>query len=399
MTVSSPSHHNLAFTSPPLQFGDNAIAQLPALLDSHGITAPLLVTDSGVEAAGILDDVTQSLAGEHHTYYAATEPATDDFTDVPTNGFDGVIAVGGGSCLDTAKVAALLSAYGGHPADYLGVDRIPGPVPPVVAIPTTSGTGSQATQTAVLSHDGVKRGISDEQLRPAAALVDPRLTFDLPRDVTARAGLDAFVHALESLTARDYRWVEPRPINYQGANPVSRPLSRRALRLVYDGLEPAVFDGSNQAARRSVSLGAHLAGVAFSNAGLGIVHALASTLGGMTGRSHGACLAASLQPGLRYNLPVRRESYATIARDLGLSDSQNPEIAAGALLDECARLTTAIGLPGSLRDLEITPADIDEVYEKTRGQDRRLTTNPREVTDDFRAVLDAAIDPVPEHPD
>ena len=388
-----PGATPFTFAAPHTEFGDGVAANLPETLARRGVSDPLIVTDRGVEEAGLLDRVLDALDRPATTYYAPTEPSTDDFDDVPDESVDGVVALGGGSCIDTAKVAAALLAHGGDAADYLGVGEVPGRVAPLVAIPTTSGTGSQATQTAVVTYDGVKRGVSDEHLRPDAALVDPTLTFDLPRAVTARSGFDAFVHALESLLARDYRWVEDRPITYQGANPVSRSLARRALRLVHGSLERAVFDGDDREARRAMSLGSHLAGTAFSASGLGAVHALASTLGGMTGRPHGECLAASLRPGLRYNHPVRREAYAALARELGVAaESDGTESAAAALVAECERLRDSVGLPSSFAEFDLSRDDVDAMVENTLVQERRLVTNPREVTDDVRTVLLDAFD-------
>ncbi|MFB6303523.1 MAG: iron-containing alcohol dehydrogenase [Haloferacaceae archaeon] len=371
---------DLEFVAPEFRFGDDATAALPDVLSRLDVERPLVVTDEGVEAAGVLDAALAAYDGPFETYVAATEPGTDDFDDLPTD-VDGVVAVGGGSCLDTAKVAALRLAHDGHPAEFLGTGKLSRPVAPLVAVPTTSGTGSQSTQTAVVHHEGVKRGISDERLRPDYALVDPTLTYGLPRGVTARSGFDAFVHALESLTARDYRWIGPREITYQGANPVSRPLSRRALHLVHGSLERATYDGDDRAARRGMSLGSHLAGLAFSNAGLGAVHALASAVGGMVDQPHGACLAVSVEPGLRYNLPVRREEYAAVARDIGVGDS------AEALIAECARLRDALGLPDSVAAFGLDRSDADDVVERTLVQERRLVTNPREVTEDLRSVV------------
>lgn len=379
------------FRSPDVRFGDGVSRELPDVLDRLGVDAPLVVTDEGIEAAGIVDAVLDGLDRPTERYLAATEPSTGDFADLDAAAVDGVVAVGGGSCLDAAKVAALLLGHGGHPADYLGVGKVPGPVAPLVAIPTTSGTGSQSTQTAVVAHEGVKRGISDELLRPDVALVDPALTFDLPREVTVHSGFDALIHAFESLTARDHRWVDTRPINYQGANPVSRPLSRQALRQAHEGYERAVHDGDDRDARRRLSLGSHLAGLAFSNAGLGAVHALASTAGGMTGATHGACLAASLDAGLRYNLPVRREAYADVATTLGLVESGTTEECVAALFDEFDRLRESVGLPRSLADLGLGPDDVDEVVEKTVAQERRIATNPRAVTDDLRPFVEASL--------
>ena len=373
----------VSFRTPETRFGTGVSEELPSVLDRLAVDRPLVVTDAGVREAGIVDRVAGDLV--HPVFHdATTEPSTDDFAALPTDAVDGVVGLGGGSCLDTAKVVALLLAHGGEAADYLGVDRAPGPVAPLVAVPTTSGTGSQATQTAVVSHDGVKRGASDEGLRPDVALVDPTLTDGVPPELTARSGFDAFVHALESLTARDYSDVAPRAITYQGANPMSRPYSERALSLVHGSLERAVNEGTS-GSRRSMSLGAHLAGAAFSNAGLGVVHALASTVGGMTDRPHGECLAVSVETGLRYNLPVRREAYADLARGFGCGETGD------ALIAECARLRDAIGLPGSFREVGLGPENVDAMVENTLVQERRLPTNPRDVdADALRGTLEDA---------
>lgn len=386
----------LSFRTPETRFGPVVSEELPGVLEGLGVDRPLVVTDRGVRDAGIVDRVTGGL--EDPVFHdATTEPSTGDFEDLPTDAVDGVVGLGGGSPLDTAKMVALLLAHGGEPADYIGVDLVPGPIAPLVAVPTTSGTGSQATQTVVVTHEGVKRGASDEELRPDVALVDPTLTEGIPPELTARSGFDAFVHSLESLTARDYGEVPPRPITYQGANPMSRPYAERALRAVHGSLERAVSEG-DPASRRSMSLGAHLAGVAFSNSGLGMVHALASAVGGMTDRPHGECLAVSVEPGLRYNLPVREKSYATVARDLGVGDSAvgdrdsvvSDHDNAAALIEECARLRDAIGLPSSLREVGLGPDDAAAMVENTLVQERRLPTNPRDAEAD--ALLDVLED-------
>lgn len=380
----------LRFDGPELAYGDGVSRDVGDVLDRRGWDSVLLVTDLGVDEAGVLAAVTDGIDVDPTRYDATTEPATDDFADLPAGPFDGIIAVGGGSVLDSAKMASVLLSHGGHPSDYLGEGTVPGPVRPVVAVPTTSGTGSQATQTAVLTHEGVKRGMSDEALRPELAVVDPVLTVGLPSDVTATSGYDAFVHALESLTARDYRWVPDRPITYQGANPISRSLSSRALALVACGLERAVHDGEDLDARRRMSLGAHLAGQAFSVAGLGAIHALASAVGGMTGRTHGACLAACLRSGLAYNRPVRREAYAATARSLGVArDGDGTEDAATALVEECVRLADSVGLPTTLADLGLGLDDVDAIVENVLVQERRLKTNPRRVEADLGDVIEA----------
>lgn len=388
-----PAATPFRFTAPDTRFGDGVVDSLGTVLARYGVSNPLVVTDRGVEDAGVLADALDAVDAPTVRHYASTEPSTADFDDLPTEAVDGVVAVGGGSCIDTAKLAAVLLAHGGDPAEYVGVDSVPGPIAPLVAVPTTSGTGSQATQTAVVSHDGVKRGVSDEHLRPDVAVVDPALTFDLPRGVTARSGFDAFVHALESLLARNYRWVEQRPITYQGANPVSRSLAWRALGLVHGSLERTVFDGDDREARRAMSLGSHLAGMAFSASGLGAVHALASTLGGLADRPHGECLAASVRAGLGYNLPVRRREYAAVAHALGAGGDSPDDTDPEALIAECARLRDSLGLPGSFAEFGLDSDDVDTIVENTLVQERRLATNPREVTDDLGAfLLDAELE-------
>lgn len=373
----------LSFTATKARFGDGVAADLPAVLDRLDVASPLVVTDEGVRDAGVLERVTTHLDG-YEVFYAPIEPATTDFEELPTAGVDGVVAVGGGSPIDSAKVVALLLAHGGHPGEYVGSGNLPGDIAPFVAVPTTSGTGSETTQTAVVTHEGVKRGISDERLRPSVALVDPELTYTMPRSTTARSGFDAFMHAFEGLTARDYRWVEDRPITYQGANPVSRAVAGRAFDLVHGSLERAVYDGDDHEARRGMSLGSHLAALAHSNSGLGVIHALASSVGGITGRPHGECLAASLETGLRYNLPVRRTEYARLARRIGVGDT------AEALVDELRRVRDGIGLPSAFSELGLERSDADALVEATLVQERRLKTNPRAVTADIGDAIEAS---------
>jgi len=180
--------------------------------------------------------------------------------------------------------------------------------------------------------------------------------------------------------------VDKWPITYQGANPVSRPLARRALSLVHGSLERATFDGDDREARQRLSLGSCLAALAHSNSGLGAVHALASSVGGITGRPHGECLAVSVEPALEYNFPVRREEYAAVAAHLEVGES------AAALVAEVARLRDSVGLPSSIAEFGLDASDADRLVEATLVQERRLLTNPREITGDLRGVLVEALD-------
>jgi len=372
----------LSIVSADTVFGENSHSELTSHMERFGAERPLLISDPGVRDAGILQKVKRRIrmadcVEETCLHLADTEPSVDEFDGLPTSRVDAIVAVGGGSVLDTAKVASILLTHGGHPRDYLYVDAVPGPTLPLIAIPTTSGTGSQTTQTAVITVDGIKRGISDEYIRPDLALVDPSFTYDLPAGITARSGYDALMHAVESYLAKDRAWVPDRPITYQGASCVSRSRSVTAAELIHDSLEQSVLVGSNREARRRLSLGSHLAGAAFTISGLGMVHALASSLGGLKDVPHGVCLAASTEAGLRYNLPTRRERYCEILERFG-SGERDDCSRADALIDECLRIAEQIGLPTSIADLGFDEDDVDTIVDNTLEQERRLKTNPRD---------------------
>lgn len=194
MTVEGVSIAGLSFDTPELRFGNGTATDLPEVLNSFDITEPLIVTDEQIEAAGLLDEVLAELNDPFQMYYATTEPSTDDFDDLPSGEVDGVVAIGGGSCIDAAKMAAVLIAHSGKAADYIGVGQVHEEIAPLVAIPTTSGTGSQATQTVVLTHEGVKRGVSDEALRP-----DIATELGVTNAKTPSEGAAAFIKECERL--------------------------------------------------------------------------------------------------------------------------------------------------------------------------------------------------------
>ena len=384
----------LSIVSTDTVFGENSHSELTSHMERVDAERPLLISDAGVRDAGILQKITRRVrmtdsVEDSTLHLAGTEPSVDEFDGLPTSRIDSIVAVGGGSVLDTAKVASILMTHGGHPREYLYVDEVPGPTLPLIAIPTTSGTGSQTTQTAVITVDGIKRGISDEYIRPDLALVDPTFTYDLPAGITARSGYDALMHAVESYLAKEHAWVPDRTITYQGASRVSRARSATALELIHDSLEHSVLAGSNREARRQLSLGSHLAGAAFTISGLGMVHALASSLGGLKDVPHGMCLAASTEAGLQYNRPTRNGGYCEILDIFGIGGHDNGS-QADALIDECTRIADQIGLPTSIADLGFDESDVDTIVDNTLEQERRVKTNPRDPDADAlkRALID-----------
>jgi alcohol dehydrogenase class IV len=250
--------------------------------------------------------------------------------------------------MDFAKALSIIMTHGGLLEDYVGEGTVPGPVTPIVCVPTTSGTGSQCTQTTVFTTGGVKLGCSSEYIRPVDSIVDPELTMGLPAVVTRNAGYDALMHAIESFLARPHAQVPERPIL--------------------------------------------LAGIAFSHSGLGLVHAFASSLGGMIETPHGVCLAACTNIGLTYNFRVCEKDLAILAaiaeKKDGLSSNQ---ISAEGFLTKIKSLIRVLGLPSRPSDLGIKKGDAREILEKTLLQTRRFKTNPRPLDNELLSYIEKGI--------
>src|SRR5207253_6192858 len=228
----------------------------------------------------------------------------------------------GGSHLDLATITATGLAHGGGPRDYIGDDKIPGPVWPLICVPTTAGTGSEVSAAAVLTDtdNQMKVGILSNYLRPRVALIDPLLTVSCPAKVTADSGIDALTHAIEGYTAVDNA-VFPLPPGersvYQGKHPLGDIMAEKAIALIGQYLRRAVANGQDLEARDGMALGATLAGLAFSNVGVAVVHALEYPVGGAVHCSHGAGNGLLLPYVMRFNLSARPKEFAHIGRLLG----------------------------------------------------------------------------------
>ena len=318
----------------------------------------LVVTDPGVRRAGIADgplaalrDAGLTVALFHgvsgnprdHECLAAAEAGR-------ALGADMVVAVGGGSPMDTAKTAAALLANGGTPQDWEAPARLDRPPLPVVAVPTTSGTGSEVTFYAVVTDTArhVKMSLFDPRLAPAVALVDPGLTMTLPAAVTASTGMDALTHAVEAATCRL-------------ANPVSDALAKEAIGLVARHLPTAVRDGANREARAGTMMGSLLAGMAFGNTDVGSVHCLAEAIGGRYDTPHGVANAVFLPLVFAHNAAAFPERHAAVAVALGLGGESAADAVAAV-----AALAREVGIP-RLRDLPgIDPADFPALAEAAK---------------------------------
>jgi 4-hydroxybutyrate dehydrogenase len=365
-----------------VRFGYGALAELGQALDGFGIARPLVVTDAGVRSAGLLDRV-----------LAACPAPTTDFDGTPTNpteevvaaalafyraeGCDGVIGLGGGSPIDLAKGVALLATHPGPLATYAailgGIPRITAATVPVVAIPTTAGTGSEVGRAALITlADGRKLGFISPHLIPKAAICDPELTLGLPARLTAATGMDSVTHCVET-------YLSPR------FNPPAEAIAPDGLARAIAWIERAVADGGDRSARQEMMMAALEGGLTFQK-GLGAVHALSHPLGGLKEPSlhHGTLNAVLLPAVLRFNEPAAAEKYRVLRRVLGLpEDASLPGFFAG--------LSARLGLPESLRAMGVPEACLPEIA-RNATLDHSAATNPRLASEaEFLALLREAM--------
>jgi alcohol dehydrogenase class IV len=389
-----------------LVFGPGAAGQLGSLIKTLSVKRVLIVTDRTLVNVGLYDPVRAPLAeqgvalelfdgGEPEPSLALVEQCAAQGRAFRA---DAILGLGGGSNMDLAKITAAVLSYGGTVRDYVGENKVPGPVMPVICVPTTSGTGSEVTAASVLTdtENKIKVGALSNFLRPKLAVIDPRLTLTCPRKVTADSGIDALTHAIEAYTAvdnADFPLPPGETSVYQGRHPLGDCLAEKAISLIGQHLVRAVEEPSDLAAREGMSLAATLAGLAFSNVGVALVHAMEYPVGGLVHVSHGAGNGLLLPFVMRFNLPPRRREFARIARLLGVDTSGMDELkAAEAAIAEVERLKQRIGIPARLSDLGITAEQIPALAEKTFSIKRILRVNPRPVTVEaiaeiFRAAL------------
>lgn len=301
---------------------------------------------------------------------------------------DLVIGVGGGSCLDMAKCVAVLLTHGGTPQDYYGEFMVPGPVMSLIAVPTTAGTGSEATPVAVLSDSErqLKVGISSPHIIPTVSICDPDLTLTCPAPLSAIAGADALTHAIEAFTAIRRA---PTPGLAQervfvGKNSTSDHFALSAIGLLWEGLEAACSDGGNADARAKVMMGATMAGLAFGVAGTAAAHAIQYPVGALTHTAHGAGVACLMPYVMAWNAPEIGPELDQIAGAIGLKSGAE-------VIPAIAALFGRIGIPCTLRDLGLAEDRIDWVAEQSCGIARLVQNNPRPLPpEDMRRLVSAA---------
>ena len=301
---------------------------------------------------------------------------------------DLIIGVGGGSCLDMAKCMALLLTHGGQPQDYYGELKVPGPVLPIIAVPTTAGTGSEVTPVAVLSDSArtLKVGISSPYLIPTAAICDAELTATCPPGLTAIAGADAMTHAIEALTAarKDITPGLTQDRVFVGKNVLSDQFALTAIGLLWRGLEAACTDGSNLSARAQVMQGATYAGLAFGVAGTSAAHAIQYPVGALTHTAHGAGVACLMPWVMEWNRPQIGTELEQMASAMGLASGDE-------VIPAISALFARIGIPPTLEKLGLAEDALDWVAEQACGIERLIQNNPRHIDrTDMRKLLESA---------
>lgn len=336
-----------------------------------------IVTDPGVKEAGISEQVIDSLRSEGFECFVfdRVKPNPRDrdceagAEEAVLKGAEIIVAVGGGSVIDSAKVIALMQTHGGPLGLYEGRGRVKGAVTPVAAVPTTAGTGSEVTRSAVITDSGrkYKMSVKDVFLAPKMALVDPETTYTLPPGLTASTGMDALVHALEAYTCRL-------------ANPFSDALALAAMEKLYPALPVAVKDGLNKKAREDLMIGSVLAGIAFSHADVGAVHCMAEAIGGLYDIPHGVANSIFLPVVTEYNAAADPERHSRAAAACGLAAApMKADEAARLLTENLAELSAQVNIPRLDSFKEVDPADFPRLAE-TAETNGSTPSNCRPIT-------------------
>ncbi|BCX03035.1 MAG: alcohol dehydrogenase [Candidatus Roseilinea sp.] len=378
-------------TSDEILFGCGTAERIGVEARHRNLSRALIVADPNMVKAGLVDVVRQSLNEsqvEGHVFEGGVpEPGTTTVNAAAEAARavrpDCIIGLGGGSNMDVAKVAAAVYTHGGSAADYFGENKVPGPTVPVIAVPTTAGTGSEVTAVAVIEDEArhLKLAVASSYLRPRLAVVDPLLTLTCPPNVTAESGMDALVHAVEAYTVIGYDAMDVPPDarpQFTGRQPITDALAEQAIRLIGRNLRLAVYQPKNIAVREGMHLAALLAGMAFSSAGLGAAHALQYPVGAVTHTSHGLGTGLLLPYVVEYLLPAVPEAFARIASWLG-EDVDGMSVAeAGALCVEVIqRLKHDVGLPARLRDIGVRDEHIRPMADQAATYQRLLRMSPR----------------------
>ena len=360
-------------------YGKNSTAQVGAEIKKLGINSILITTDKGIKEAGILDPIVSSLDKENINYKIYDEVEADsgvlivnEATKIAkNNNCDLIMGVGGGSSLDTAKAVAIMATNpGDNILDYAGLDKIKKDPLKIFAIPTTAGTGSEATIWSVISNKdkNIKSGVGSMKIMPDVAICDPLLTKSLPPHITAATGMDALTHAIESYVNT-------------AAQPISEAMAEKSISLISNNLRQAVANGDNIEARDNLLMGSLLAALAFNETRLGIAHSISSPLGAYYPIAHGLANAILLPNVMEYNIIGNPDKYKKIAQLMGEDTTNLTEIdSAKKSVKAVLNLLKDIGLPTKLSDvIDIKQDDLNKIVNESYQSGNNLV-NPRKPT-------------------
>ncbi|HEX4009698.1 MAG TPA: iron-containing alcohol dehydrogenase [Solirubrobacteraceae bacterium] len=376
------------FVIPEVIFGVGTLAEVGGAVRRVGGHRPMVVSDPGVLAAGWVDRALPHLAEvrvSSRLWHDLTPNPKDfeveaAFASYTEHGCDTLLAIGGGSCIDVAKAVAVLSGNGGRILDYEGIDRATSPIPPMVMVPTTGGSGSDVSQFCVVTDTarGLKATIGGRALVPEISLTDPELLTTMPPELTAHTGLDALSHAIESCVS-------------EACDFLSKGHAVAAIGALVEYLPQAVQEPLDLGAREAVARASLQAGLAFTNALLGATHAIAHQIGGALDLPHGLLNAILMPHVMRFNAQTHADRYVDVARALGVDTAAvGPAAAAEAAIERVEALTRSFAIPSGLRALGVDTADFDR-FATNALRDAYITTNPRPVTeDDVRDICTAA---------
>ena len=359
-----------------IEYGIGAVERLAEIIKALDAESLLVVTDKGIRNSGLLERISNLLDAGKLAYqiFDNVEPNPKDYNVQEGAEIakrlnpDCLVTVGGGSPIDCAKAIAVVARQDGAARDYEGPNRIGADVLPLIAIPTTAGTGSEVTFSSVItdSQEKYKFSIKDPKIAPKVALVDPAMTLTMPPGLTAATGMDALTHAIEGFTAN-------------AAEPIADSAALYAIEMITAHLETAVSDGNNMEARAGMLLGSVLAGIAFSHSDVAAVHCVAEALGGKYDAAHGVCNAVVLPAVMEYNLNYCTDRYARIATAMGLS-YDNVEEGARQAVKGVQKLAADVHLP-EFGTLGVQDKDFEELALNSFKNGSNID-NPRPMTEE-----------------
>jgi alcohol dehydrogenase len=371
--------------------GAGCLSEAADAIKMHGLKKALIVTDNYLNKVGVAKQIVTLLAERDVDAVvfdgAQPNPTTANVVDglamLNENGCDLVVSLGGGSSHDCAKGIALVAANGGEIADYEGVDQSSKPQMPLIAINTTAGTASEMTRFCIITDEErhIKMAIVDKHVTPLMSVNDPELMLAKPASLTAATGMDALTHSIEAYVSTI-------------ATPITDAVAIKSIELIHAYLRTAVNDGQNLEAREQMAYAQFMAGMAFNNASLGYVHAMAHQLGGFYNLPHGVCNAVLLPHVQRYNAQVCPERLTDVAKAMGVDvEGMSPEQGAAAAINAIQQLSQDVGIPAGLGELGVKEEDFSILAENAL-KDACGVTNPKQAThEEIVAIFASALNP------